>query len=179
MKVMRLHGINRDAFDRFTAKVPSWYYEIVAPGFKYNLTDIAAALGIHQLKRAREFRDARARIAAHYDALLADLPLVLPPQPAGGDLHSWHIYVLRLRDDAPVGRDAVIEALFAAGIGSSVHYIPLHQQPYWRERYDLRAEDFPHSQKAYQATFSLPLYSRMTLADAERVAAVLRGVLAR
>ncbi len=179
MKVMRLHGINRDAFDRFTAKVPSWYYEIVAPGFKYNLTDIAAALGIHQLKRAREFRDARARIAAHYDALLADLPLVLPPQPAAGDLHSWHIYVLRLREDAPVGRDAVIEALFAAGIGSSVHYIPLHQQPYWRERYDLRAEDFPHSQKAYQATFSLPLYSRMTLADAERVAAVLRGVLAR
>ncbi|MGL4189051.1 MAG: DegT/DnrJ/EryC1/StrS family aminotransferase [Sphaerotilus sulfidivorans] len=179
MKVMRLHGINRDAFDRFTAKVPSWYYEIVAPGFKYNLTDIAAALGIHQLKRAREFRDARARIAAHYDALLADLPLILPPQPAAGDLHSWHIYVLRLRDDAPVGRDAVIEALFAAGIGSSVHYIPLHQQPYWRERYDLRAEDFPHSQKAYLATFSLPLYSRMTLADAERVAAVLRGVLAR
>ena len=179
MKVMRLHGINRDAFDRFTAKVPSWYYEIVAPGFKYNLTDIAAALGIHQLRRAREFRDARARIAAHYDALLADLPLILPPQPAAGDLHSWHIYVLRLREDAPVGRDAVIEALFAAGIGSSVHYIPLHQQPYWRERYDLRAEDFPHSQKAYESTFSLPLYSRMTLADAERVAAVLRGVLAR
>ena len=179
MKVMRLHGINRDAFDRFTAKVPSWYYEIVAPGFKYNLTDIAAALGIHQLRRAREFRDARARIAAHYDALLADLPLILPPQPAAGDLHSWHIYVLRLRDDAPVGRDAVIEALFAAGIGSSVHYIPLHQQPYWRERYGLRAEDFPHSQKAYESTFSLPLYSRMTLADAERVAAVLRGVLAR
>ena len=179
MKVMRLHGINRDAFDRFTAKVPSWYYEIVAPGFKYNLTDIAAALGIHQLRRAREFRDARARIAAHYDALLADLPLVLPPQPAAGDLHSWHIYVLRLREDAPVGRDAVIEALFAAGIGSSVHYIPLHQQPYWRERYGLRAEDFPHSQKAYESTFSLPLYSRMTLADAERVAAVLRGVLAR
>lgn len=179
MKVMRLHGINRDAFDRFTAKVPSWYYEIVAPGFKYNLTDIAAALGIHQLRRAREFRDARARIAAHYDTLLADLPLILPPQPAGGDLHSWHIYVLRLREDAPVGRDAVIEALFAAGIGSSVHYIPLHQQPYWRERYGLRAEDFPHSQKAYESTFSLPLYSRMTLADAERVAAVLRGVLAR
>ena len=179
MKVMRLHGINRDAFDRFTAKVPSWYYEIVAPGFKYNLTDIAAALGIHQLKRAHEFRDARARIAARYDARLADLPLILPPQPAAGDLHSWHIYVLRLTEDAPVGRDAVIEALFAAGIGSSVHYIPLHQQPYWRERYGLRAEDFPHSQRAYERTFSLPLYSRMTEADAERVAAVLRGVLAR
>ena len=89
MKVMRLHGINRDAFDRFTAKVPSWYYEIVAPGFKYNLTDIAAALGIHQLRRAREFRDARARIAAHYDALLADLPLVLPPQPAAASCWAW------------------------------------------------------------------------------------------
>ena len=179
MKVMRLHGINRDAFDRFTAQVPSWYYEIVAPGFKYNLTDIAAALGIHQLKRAQAFRDARARIVARYDALLADLPLVLPPQPAAGDVHSWHLYVLRLADDAPVDRDAVVEALFAAGIGCSVHYIPLHQHPYWRARYGLRAEDFPHSQRAYERTFSLPLYSRMTEADAERVAGVLRGVLTR
>ena len=179
MKVMRLHGINRDAFDRFTAKVPSWYYEIVAPGFKYNLTDIAAALGIHQLRRAREFRDARARIAAHYDALLADLPLILPPQPAAGDLHSWHIYVLRLRDDAPVGRDAVIEALFAAGIGSSVHYIPLHQQPYWRERYDLRAEDFPHSDAAYQRVLSLPIYTRLQPADVQRVIDAVRAALAQ
>jgi dTDP-4-amino-4,6-dideoxygalactose transaminase len=177
MKVMRLHGINRDAFDRFTAKVPSWYYEIVAPGFKYNLTDIAAAMGIHQLKRAQGFQQKRAQLAALYDALLADLPLVLPPRPASGEVHSWHLYVLRLTDDAPIGRDALIEALYAAGIGCSVHYIPLHQHPYWRERYDLQAADFPHSQRAYERMLSVPLYTRMTEDDVRRVAAALRQAL--
>jgi dTDP-4-amino-4,6-dideoxygalactose transaminase len=177
MKVMRLHGINRDAFDRFTAKVPSWYYEIVAPGFKYNLTDIAAAMGIHQLRRAQGFQQQRARLAALYDALLADLPLVLPPRPAAGEVHSWHLYVLRLTDDAPIGRDTLIEALYAAGIGCSVHYIPLHLHPYWRERYDLQAADFPHSQRAYERMLSVPLYTRMTEDDVRRVAAALRQAL--
>jgi dTDP-4-amino-4,6-dideoxygalactose transaminase len=176
-KVMRLHGISRDAFDRFTAKVPSWYYEIVAPGFKYNLTDIAAALGIHQLQRAHGFQQRRAELAALYDEALAGLPLILPPQPAAGDTHSWHLYVVRLADNAPIGRDALIERLFEAGIGCSVHYIPLHQQPYWRERYQLRAEDFPHSQRAYERTATLPLYTRMTPADVQRVAAVVRSAL--
>ena len=177
MKVMRLHGINRDAFDRFTAKVPSWYYEIVAPGFKYNLTDIAAAMGIHQLKRAQGFQQKRAQLAALYDELLADLPLILPPRPAAGEVHSWHLYVLRLTDDAPIGRDALIEALYAAGIGCSVHYIPLHLHPYWRERYDLQAADFPHSQRAYERMLSVPLYTRMTEDDVRRVAAALRQAL--
>ena len=176
-KVMRLHGINRDAFDRFTAKVPSWYYEIVAPGFKYNLTDIAAAMGIHQLKRAQGFQQKRAQLAALYDELLADLPLILPPRPAAGEVHSWHLYVLRLTDDAPIGRDALIEALYAAGIGCSVHYIPLHLHPYWRERYGLRSEDFPHSQRAYERMLSLPLYTRMTDAEVFRVADSLRAAL--
>lgn len=177
MKVMRLHGINRDAFDRFTAKVPSWYYEIVAPGFKYNLTDIAAAMGIHQLKRAQGFQQKRAQLAALYDELLTDLPLVLPPRPAAGEVHSWHLYVLRLTDNAPIGRDALIEALYAAGIGCSVHYIPLHLHPYWRERYDLQAADYPHSQRAYERMLSVPLYTRMTEDDVRRVAAALRQAL--
>jgi dTDP-4-amino-4,6-dideoxygalactose transaminase len=177
-KVMRLHGINRDAFDRFTAKVPSWYYEIVAPGFKYNLTDIAAALGLHQLKRARGFQVKRTELATRYNEALADLPLILPPMPAAGELHSWHLYVVRLKDDAGISRDALIEALFAAGIGCSVHYIPLHLHPYWRERYDLKAADFPHSQKAYEQMLSLPLYTRMSTADVDRVVQALRGALA-
>lgn len=176
-KVMRLHGINRDAFDRFTAKVPSWYYEIVAPGFKYNLTDIGAALGLHQLAKVRRFADARRAVVDRYNEALADLPVLLPPDPLPGDEHPWHLYVLRLADACPVSRDAVIEALFRAGIGASVHYIPLHLHPYWRDRYDLKPAQFPHSHHAYERMLSLPLYSRMTLADADRVMGVLRQVL--
>lgn len=177
IKVMRLHGISRDAFDRFTAKVPSWYYEIVAPGFKYNLTDIAAALGIHQLRRARGFQQQREAVAMAYHRALDGLPLLLPPGPQPGDMHSWHLYVVRLGDEARIGRDAFIDRLFAAGIGCSVHYIPLHLQPYWRDRYGLRAEQFPHSQHAYERLVSLPMYSRMTEADVDRVAAAVRQAL--
>ncbi len=176
-RVMRLHGMSRDAFDRFTAKVPSWYYEIVAPGFKYNLTDIAAALGLQQLKKAQAFQQARQRIAEAYHAGLAGLPLVLPPMAPPGETHAWHLYALRLADDAPIDRDTLIERLFAQGIGCSVHYIPLHRQPYWRERYGLRAEDFPHSDAAYRCMLSLPVYTRMQAGDVQRVIAAVRGAL--
>ena len=177
IRTMRLHGMSRDAFDRFTAKVPSWYYEVVAPGFKYNLTDIAAALGLHQLKRARAFQQRRAEVAAAYREALEGLPLVLPPEAPPGDLHAWHLYVVRLSDEASIGRDAFIERLFAHGIGCSVHYIPLHLQPYWRDRYRLRPEQFPHSQHAYERLVSLPIYTRMTRADVDRVAAAARDAL--
>lgn len=179
-KVMRLHGINRDAFDRFTAKVPSWYYEIVAPGFKYNLTDIAAAMGLHQLKRVQGFQVKREQLAQRFDAALADLPLILPPRPVHpGDLHAWHLYVVRLKDDAGITRDQLIETLFADGIGVSVHYIPLHLHPYWKDRYALQPESFPHSQKAYERMVSLPLYTRMTEADVDRVVASVRRAFGR
>ncbi len=176
-RVMRLHGINRDAFDRFTAKVPSWYYEIVAPGFKYNLTDIAAALGLHQLKRLPAFQKRREQIAARYFEALADLPLILPPQAPEGDVHSWHLYVLRLSDAAEVSRDVFIERMFEQGIGCSVHYVPLHQHPYWKERYGLTPEMFPESQKAYERTVTIPLYTAMTDEQVERVIAAVRRSL--
>jgi dTDP-4-amino-4,6-dideoxygalactose transaminase len=172
MKVMRLHGMSRDAFDRFTATVPSWYYEIVAPGFKYNLTDIAASLGLQQLKRIDAFQARRIELATLLNAGLAGLSLILPP------MHSWHLYVVRLTDDAKVSRDAFIERLFASGIGVSVHYIPLHLQPYWRDRYALRPEQFPHSQHAFERMVTLPLYTRMTDADAARVCDAVRAALA-
>lgn len=178
-RVMRLHGMSRDAFDRFTAKVPSWYYEIVAPGFKYNLTDIAAALGIHQLKRAHAFQQRRAAIAARYDELLAGLPLLLPPKPAAGDVHAWHLYPVRLTDEAGVTRERFIEKMFEQGIGCSVHYIPLHLHPYWRERYGLDPAQFPQAQRTYERIASLPIYTRMTDADVERVAAAVRVALGR
>jgi len=177
-KVMRLHGMSRDTFDRFTATVPSWYYEIVAPGYKYNLTDIAAALGLQQLKRLRGFQAKREAIAARFDAAFADLPLLLPPRPAAGDDHAWHLYVVRLADGAPLTRDVFIQRLYDVGIACSVHYIPLHLHPYWRDRYALEPAMFPHSQHAYERMLSLPLYTRMDEADVARVIASVRGLLA-
>ncbi len=176
-KVMRLHGMNRDAFDRFTAKVPSWYYEVVAPGFKYNMTDVAAAMGIHQLRRAHVFQQKRAAIAARYHEAFAGLPLITAPRPGPGELHAWHLYALRLGSRVDLHRDAFIERLFELGIGCSVHYIPLHLQPYWRERYALQPAQFPHSQQAYERQVSLPIYTRMTDADVERVIAAVRQAL--
>jgi dTDP-4-amino-4,6-dideoxygalactose transaminase len=176
-KVMRLHGMSRDAFDRFTAKVPSWYYEVIAPGFKYNLTDIAAALGVQQLKKALAFGARRAEIAACYDAGLQGLPMRLPPQAPRGEQHSWHLYAPRLMPHAPLERNAFIEGLFRCGIGCSVHYIPLHQQPYWRDRYALRAEVFPHSQDAFEHIVSLPIHTRMSDADVQRVVGSVRQLL--
>jgi dTDP-4-amino-4,6-dideoxygalactose transaminase len=177
MKVMRLHGMSRDAFDRFTAKVPSWYYEIVAPGFKYNLTDIAAALGLQQLKRAWDFQKKRLALAERFNEALKGLPLVLPPSPPPGEVHAWHLYAVRLGDEVIVPRDTFIERLYDAGIGCSVHYIPLHLQPYWRDRYTLQPADFPHSQKAFERMVSLPLYTRMGDADVLRVAQAVRHAL--
>jgi len=176
-RIMRLHGISKDAFGRYMSKEPAWRYEIVAPGYKYNLTDIAAAMGIHQLKRVREFQAKREKIARFYHEALADLPLILPPGPAPDDVHAWHLYVVRLGDDCRVPRDEAIERLFAAGIGCSVHYIPLHLHPYWRVTYQLRPDMFPRSQKAYERTISLPIYSRMTEDDAQRVVEAVRQAL--
>ncbi len=176
-RTMRLHGMSRDAFDRFTSSVPAWAYEVIAPGFKYNLTDIAAAIGIHQLARALEFRHARAAIAARYDDAFADLPLRRPPQAAPGDVHAWHLYVIRLAPGAPVTRDAFVRCLFDLGIGCSVHYIPLHLHPYWRDRYALEPAMFPESQRAYEASVSLPIYPAMSDGDVQRVIDAVRGVL--
>ncbi|RDK12353.1 DegT/DnrJ/EryC1/StrS family aminotransferase [Cupriavidus lacunae] len=176
-RVMRLHGINRDAFDRFTSKAPSWYYEIVAPGFKYNMTDIAASMGIHQLRKAQAFREKRAYIAGLYDESLAELPIIRPPHAAPGDVHSWHLYVIQLDDTVKVGRDQFIERMFAQGIGCSVHYIPMHLHPYWRDTYKLTPEMFPASQRIFEHTVSLPLYTRMTEADVQRVVRAVKEAL--
>jgi dTDP-4-amino-4,6-dideoxygalactose transaminase len=178
-RVMRLHGIDRDAFDRYTATKPAWMYEVVAPGFKYNMTDVAAALGIQQLKKAWRFLERRKAIAARYDAELRDLPLVLPPRDDAGEVHAWHLYVAQLRDDAPIDRDEVIQEMSNLGVGCSVHYIPLHVQPYWRQRYQLSPSQFPHSQRLYERGFSLPIYTKMTDEDQDRVIAAMRAVLTR
>jgi dTDP-4-amino-4,6-dideoxygalactose transaminase len=174
---MRLHGMNRDAFDRFTSTVPSWAYEVIAPGFKYNLTDIAAALGLQQLKKALDFQRSREAIATCYDQAFARLPLIAPPRPGAGELHAWHLYALRVGDALGLGRDRFIERLFELGIGCSVHYIPLHLHPYWRDRYRLDAAMFVHSQRAYERLVSLPIYPRMSDADVQRVIDAVQAVV--
>lgn len=173
MRVMRLHGISRDAFDRFSSRTPAWYYEVVAPGFKYNMTDMAGALGRAQLARLPAFVQRREQLAARYLAALQDLPLVLPAQAPAGDMHAWHLFVLRLSDAARVTRDEVIAALAAAGIGTSVHYVPLHRQPYWRDRYGLTPAQFPVADAAYQCMFSIPLFTAMSDEEQGRVIAAL------
>jgi len=177
MRIMRLHGLNRDAFDRFSSEKPAWYYEVVAPGFKYNMTDIAAALGVAQLARLPQFVQRRHTLAARYQALLRKLPLVLPANAPDGDVHAWHLYVIRLSEDARIGRDEVIQALSDRGIGTSVHYVPLHRHPYWRDRYRLTPAMYPQADAAYLSMISLPLFTLMSDADQDRVIAALHEVL--
>jgi dTDP-4-amino-4,6-dideoxygalactose transaminase len=181
MRVMRLHGIDRDAFDRYRSEKPSWYYEVVAPGFKYNMTDIAAAMGIVQLDRLPDFQVKRQFLADQYYEQLSALPLLLPPRPRQEDTHAWHLYVIRLNDEAVargVDRDQLIAKLAHSGIGTSVHYVPLHRQPYWRDKYNLKTEMFPHTDKAYRTMVSIPLFTKMTAADQDRVISALNDAFA-
>jgi len=177
MKIMRLHGIDRDAFDRFQSKKPAWYYEVVAPGFKYNMTDIAAAMGIHQLKKLPDFLERRQYLAQRYFDALSDLPVILPSNDTDGGTHSWHLFVIRLLSNSPVNRDELIQILSDQAIGSSVHYVPLHRQPYWRDKYKLAVDMFPVTDSAYQAMLSIPLYTAMTDEQQDRVIQALREAL--
>jgi dTDP-4-amino-4,6-dideoxygalactose transaminase len=177
-KVMRLHGINRDAFDRFTSKTPAWYYEVIAPGFKYNLSDIASSIGICQLAKADKFQLIRQTIAQRYLSELVSLPLILPPDiknPAT-DLHSWHLFCCQLNTDR-ISRNEFIQAMSDKGIGTSVHYIPLHMQPYWKERYSLKDAQFPNATKYYKNAVSLPLYTKMTDDDQMHVINTIKEIL--
>lgn len=178
-RVMRLHGINRDAFDRYRSKTPAWFYEVVAPGYKYNMSDLSAAMGIQQLRKLRGFQRKRSEIATRYNDCLQDLPLILPPKPLDGDVHAWHLYPILLKDDSPVSRDQFIVEMSQLGIGCSVHFIPLHLQPYWRDSCELDKSSFPSSQYLYEKEISIPLFTRMTGADVERVVRAVRKVLGR
>jgi dTDP-4-amino-4,6-dideoxygalactose transaminase len=178
-RTMRLHGIERDVFERRSAKSASWYYEVIAPGFKYNLSDLAAAIGIHQLRKAYALQREREAIALQYNEAFSHLNVILPPTPRGGDLHAWHLYAMRLRRDAALDRDGLIARMSESGIECSVHYVPLHRHPYWRDRYALDAADFPHSEAIFESSVSLPIYTKMTARDRldviQAVRAALRG----
>jgi perosamine synthetase len=177
MRIMSLHGISQDAWKRYTAE-GSWYYEILYPGYKYNLTDIAAAIGLEQLKKCDGFWEARQRIAAMYDEGFADLPEICTPTRRPEVQHAWHLYVIQL-DLARlrIGRNAFTEALHRANIGISVHFIPLHLHPYYRETFGYAPGDFPHASAVYDRIISLPIYSRMTDANVQHVISAVRTIV--
>jgi dTDP-4-amino-4,6-dideoxygalactose transaminase len=169
VRVMALHGISKDAWKRYTAE-GSWYYEIIAPGYKYNMTDIAAGMGLAQLRKAERMRQRRAEIAARFQEAFASSPVLEVPPDRSDCRHAWHLYMLRLRLEAlTIDRAAFVTALKQRNIGTSVHFIPLHLHPYYREKYGYRPEDFPMAYQEYQREISLPIYSRMSDQDVQDV----------
>jgi dTDP-4-amino-4,6-dideoxygalactose transaminase len=172
-RVMRLHGISADAWNRYGAG-GTWAYEVIAPGYKYNLPDLAAAIGLAQLERLDELTFARHAIATRYDAAFEGSLLLDRPPRRPGDQHAWHLYVVRLNLDAlTIGRGEVIERLGAAGIGTSVHFIPLNLHPHYQQRYGYAPGDFPAAEAIFERSVSLPIWPGMTDAQIDRVAATL------
>ena len=168
-RLWSLHGMSRDAWNRYSAE-GTWFYEVVRPGFKYNMTDLQAAIGLHQLRKQFRFRARRAEIARRYDAAFSSLGQVQIPAQRPHVDHAWHLYVLRLHlDRINISRKQFIEELAARRIASSVHFIPIHLHPYFRDRYGYQPEDFPVANREYQRIVSLPLYPGMTDQDVEDV----------
>lgn len=179
-KIMRLHGISRDAFDRYQSKTPAWFYEVIEPGFKYNLPDICSAVGIQQLKRIDEFQAKREALAQVYYRELKDLPLGLPhyENNADGHQHAWHLYPVQILPEAGIARDEFILQMSKYGIGCSVHFIPLHRHPVWRDMYKLKPDDFPVADALYQNEVSIPLFTKMSADDQTYVIDAIKKVLA-
>jgi dTDP-4-amino-4,6-dideoxygalactose transaminase len=174
--VMRSHGIDRSVWNRYTDRKASWYYEVVEPGFKYNLPDILAAIGRVQLTRAPVLLKRRETIAARYDAAFRDDERLRLPPSGPGD--ARHLYPLRLWPETlSISRDAFIRALQERGIGVSVHFIPLHTMPYYKKRYALEAEDFPESMRNFEQVISLPIWPGMNDAQVERVIETVKAIL--
>jgi dTDP-4-amino-4,6-dideoxygalactose transaminase len=173
---MRSHGIDRTIWNRYTDTGASWYYEVTEPGYKYNLPDLLAALGRAQLARAEELLAMRREIALRYDEAFRDEPaLVLPPTGPGD---ARHLYPLFLREErAGISRDRFIEQLTGAGIGVSVHFIPLHIMPYYKKRYGLEPEDFPGALAQFRGEISLPIWQGMKEGQVDRVIAVVKKLL--
>jgi perosamine synthetase len=179
MRIMSLHGISRDAWKRYTAE-GSWYYEIIAPGYKYNLTDIAAAIGIHQLRKAELFHKRRIEIVRHYQASLEDVEEIILPQAQPDRIHSWHLFVIRLRlDRLTINRSEFIDRLKEAGIATSVHYTPLHMHPYYREKFGYRPEDLPCMASVYPQIISLPIYPDLTDEEVDYVCRTIRELVGK
>ncbi len=173
--IMRLHGISGDAWKRYSSE-GSWYYEVVEAGYKLNMPDLLAAVGVAQLQKCDTFHARRCAIAERYRRRLAAIDeLELPPVTDG---HAWHLFILRLRDGAlEIGRNQFIRELKDAGIGTSVHFIPLHLHPFYQRTYGYRRGDFPHAERAYERAISLPIYPDLSDDEVEYVMACIERVV--
>lgn len=178
-RIWSLHGMSRDAYTRYSAE-GSWYYEVVAPGFKYNISDIQAAIGIQQLARLQAMEQRRREIVRRYNTGLEELEEITLPVERPEVAHAWHLYVIRLNlERLSIGRAHFIDELKARKIGTSVHFIPVHLHPYYRDKYGYKPDDFPVAYREYQRIISLPLYPRMTNQDAADVIDAVRDVAVR
>lgn len=176
-RMMSLHGISKDAWNRYSQE-GSWYYEIIAPGFKYNMTDVAAAMGLAQLKKANMMLTRRTEIAAAYNKAFAGIPQLQIPHDESAHQHSWHLYMLRLKlETLTIERGRFIEELKLRNIGASVHFIPLHIHPYYRDLYGFKPDDFPVAYREYLREISLPIYSRMTDTDVRDVVEAVTDIV--
>lgn len=179
IRLMRLHGIDRDIWQRYTSDKPSWEYDVLAPGFKYNMPDINAAIGLAQLERAGLFRDERERCARHYFEALQHLECIdLPVLRERFEDHAWHLFPIVLNGAAPVERNLFIERMAEHGIGTSVHYKPLHRMTYYRRRYQLEPHLFPNAEKIWRGCVSLPIYPALSDGQLDRICASIEKVLA-
>ncbi len=176
LRLLRSHGITRDEEVLRQKGEGGWYYEQLALGYNYRMTDLQAALGSSQLKRLEEFQRARSRLAARYPGLLKGLPLRLPPQVPADRTHSWHLYVIEVEPASPVSRAVAYARLREADIGVNVHYIPIHLQPYYRSL-GFEPGMFPNAEAYYRGALSIPLYPALTDSQQEEVAAKLARAL--
>src|SRR5271157_886237 len=168
IRIMRLHGIDREVWNRYTEPEAGWKYDVVAAGYKYNMTDIAAAIGRAQLKKADAFLSRRKAIARRYISAFSALDFLT--LPAWTEDHAWHLFIVRVREKKlAIGRDQCIEELQKKGIGVSVHFIALHTMKYYREKYGLKPDDFPAAMESSRACISLPLSAALTDDEVDRV----------
>lgn len=178
-RLWSLHGMDRDAWKRYSSE-GSWYYEVIRPGFKYNMSDVAAAIGIQQLRKLNKFQARRKGIVSRYNEAFPKLEELQIPVKRSEVEHAWHLYVIRLnRNRLKIGRNQFIEELKARNIGTSVHFIPIHAHPYYRGKYGYKPDDFPIAYREYQRIISLPLYPKMTDQDAEDVIEAVGQVIDR
>jgi len=177
LELLALHGMDRDAWKRYS-DTGTWYYEITSPGFKYNLSDVLAAIGLGQLDHFDEMQRQRAEHVARYDALLADIPEVRAPRVRAGVVHARHLYPVALElERLTCDRARFVAELRAENIGSSVHFIPIHLHPYFQRQLGTRPGDFPAAEDAYRRAVTLPLFPHMTPGDVEDVVAAVRKIV--